>query len=331
MKERESSPTCITVVVSYNSARDLPRCLTAIQEQENVRTEVFVVDNASHDGSGDLVRSRFPSVTLIENTVNVGFARANNQILEHTPADYVALVNPDAVLAPGAIAERVSHLRQDPTVGVASTRLVNPDGTLQPSCHAYLGLMNLLGETFMLDHLFPNWKAISSLHMTDFAHDRPADVEWIQGAFLVVRGDVCRQVGGFDPDFFMYGEEMDWCYRIHKAGWRIVYLPDPPVVHEGGASSRPIAGPMFVENLKSRLRFLDKHRGPLVTALARAIIAVSVLLRALARELLALVSRVLGRRISESLDLRLAMFRAATRWVLRGLPIEPASSPTPRA
>ena len=149
------------------------------------------------------------------------------------------------------------------------------------------------------------------------------DVDWIRGAFFIGRKEVLDGTQGFDRDFFMYGEEMEWCYRIRKAGWRIVYLPEPPVVHVEGASSRPIAGPMFVETLKGRLRFLRKHRGPVVTATARVMMAISVLGRLLARELAFAARRLSGRSVSEDSQRRLEMFRATSRWVFKGLPLSP--------
>ncbi|HEX7079319.1 MAG TPA: glycosyltransferase family 2 protein, partial [Candidatus Eisenbacteria bacterium] len=167
--------------------------------------------------------------------------------------------------------------------------------------------------------------SLSSLYLPWFGHDQVAEVDWIQGAFLVVRGEVVRAVGGFDPEFFMYGEEMDWCYRIRRAGWRVVFLPEPPVVHVGGASSDPIAGPMFVENLKGRVRFLRKHRGPLIAMLARALIAVSVLLRLAWREAQGAGRALRGRPVEEPLRTTRAKLRAAARWVARGLPLAPPS------
>ncbi|HEU4726103.1 MAG TPA: glycosyltransferase family 2 protein [Candidatus Eisenbacteria bacterium] len=316
----------VAVVVSYNSAHELPACLASLQAQSAVSTEVHVVDNASHDDSVTLIRRDFPAVRLTANRVNAGFAGGNNQILESIPADFYALVNPDTVLPPGALAACVAAMRSHPRVGVAATRLVNPDGSLQPSCHAFLGLRNLFGETFGIHRLLPGLRSLSSLHMPWFAHDRAAEVDWIQGAFLVVRGEVVRTVGGFDPAFFMYGEEMEWCRRMRGAGWSALFLPEPAVVHLGGASSKPVAGAMFVENLKGRLRFLAKHRGPFVLATARALIAVAVLLRFAWRETRALATRATGRPFSESDRLGLSMFRAATMWVLRGLPVGSVAS-----
>lgn len=312
---------CSVIVVSYNSARHLPPCLCAIEAQRGADPQIHVVDNASSDGSAELVRRAFPRVRVVENPRNLGFARANNQVLERETAEFVAVVNPDTVLTPNALAACVDYLKRDPKAGAVATRLVFPEGTLQPSCHSFLNLGNLLGETFGVHRLLPGLRSLSSLHMPWFAHDRIAEVDWIQGTFLVVRGEVVRTVGGFDPDYFMYGEEMDWCRRIRRAGWKVVFLPEPAVVHVGGASSAPIAGPMFVENLKGRVRFLQKHRGYLVATAARALIAVSVLLRFAWREAEALGLSLAGRAPGEPLRQRRTMFRSAIRWVLRGLPL----------
>jgi GT2 family glycosyltransferase len=144
-------------------------------------------------------------------------------------------------------------------------------------------------------------------------------VDWLPGAFLVIRREVIEQVGLFDPQFFMYGEEMDLCRRAQRSGWRIIYLPEPTVIHVGGASSRPIAGPMFVENLKGRVRFMRKHRGAPAAWSARGLLAVSVLLRFLLRETQLLAVRAGGRTPEASLIERRAMFRSAARWVLAGM------------
>jgi len=316
-----ATPRCSAIVVSYNSAAHLPQCLSALEAQRGVDADIYVVDNASSDGSGELVRHRFPRVHLVENVKNVGFARGNNQVLEQNTAEFYALVNPDTVASPAALAACVEYLTRDSKSGVVAVRLVYPDGTLQPSCHAFLGLRNLLGETLGAHRLAPGLRQLSSLYMPWFAHDRIAEVDWIDGAFLVVRGEVVRTVGGFDPDFFMYGEEMEWCHRIRRAGWNIVFLPDPAAVHVRGASSGPIAGPMFIENLKGRVRYLRKHRGPMVATAARVIIAVSVLLRYAWRETQGFGLALTGRRVEERLRLRQTSLRSATRWVLRGLPL----------
>jgi GT2 family glycosyltransferase len=312
-------PLVAAIVVSYNSALDLPAALRALQSQRGVRLEIHVVDNASRDESVALVRRDFPDVRVVANDRNVGFAMANNQVLEGSSAPFVALVNPDTIADPGAVAACVDYLTRNPGAGVAAPRLLHPDVSLQPSCYSFLSLRNLLGETLGAHRLFPGWRTLSSLHMPWFEHDRVAEVDWVTGAFLVVRREAVQAAGPLDPAFFMYGEEMDWCYRMRRAGWRTVFLPEPSVVHVRGASSAPVAGPMFVENLKGRIRFLRKHRGPWVATAARALIALSVFLRWPGKEVAALGrgGGAVARRQSRT------MFRSAAAWVLRGLPLSP--------
>ena len=157
--------------------------------------------------------------------------------------------------------------------------------------------------------------------MLDVDRSQAGDVDWVSGTCMLARRSAFEAVEGFDEAYFMYGEEMDWCRRIRRAGWSIVFLPEPAVIHVGGASSGPIAGPMFVENLRGRLRFLSKHRSSLVVMAARATIAVSVLLRFAWREAQALGLSLMGRPVPEPLRLRLTSLSAAARWVLRGLPL----------
>lgn len=318
-------PPTVAIVVSFNSARDLPACLASLEAQQGVALAIHVVDNASSDGSADLVRRDFPRVRLTANVRNLGFARANNQALESAgeAAAYYALINPDTILPPGAIAACVEYLEHHPASGVAATRLVNPDGSLQRSCHSFLDVPNLIGETFGLHRLLPGLRPFTSFYMPWFAHDRIAEVDWVPGAFLVARSEVVRRAGPLDEEFFMYGEEMDWCRRIRDAGWTVVFLPDPPVVHVGGASSKPVAGAMFVENLKGRVRFLRKHDGAFAAVAARVLLAVAMAVRLAWRETQAVVVRVRGGTLDGPLRLKREMFRAAWRWLLKGAPLTP--------
>src|SRR5262249_23587646 len=181
-------------------------------------------------------------------------------------------------------------------------------------------LRNLFEETFLLSRLTRGSDPTGALAMPGFRPDKRMDVDWVRGAFFVVRGQARHQAGVFDPDFFMYGEEMEWCFRIRKAGWRVVYLPEIRVTHIEGASSRPVAGAMFVENLKGRLRFLRKHRKPSTAAWGKVLMAASVEMRFRARLALASVGRWFGRHPTEVERLKLEMFRAAAEWLRQGMP-----------
>lgn len=312
------NPPCTAIVVTFNSREEIAACLTSLEAQSGVALTICVVDNASSDGTADLVADRFPAVELVKSANNLGFGRGNNLVLMRSASPFFALVNPDTVLPPDAIGACLAYLEAHPAVGFVGTRLVTPEGRPQRTGHSFLGVWSLFAETFFLDRF--SSPASSSLRGWEVGPDRPTEVDWLTGAFLVVRREVVEQVGAFDPDFFMYGEEMDWCYRARRAGWRVAYLPEPAVVHVGGASSRPVAGRMFVENLKGRVRFLRKHRGPLADWTGRTLIATSVLLRFGLREAQALAVRASGRPPGEGLLLRRQMFRSGAAWVIAGMP-----------
>jgi GT2 family glycosyltransferase len=316
-------PRCTVIVVSYQSVDELPSCLDAIRAQRDVEISAWVVDNASDDGSADLVRERYPDVHLVANSMNAGFGRANNQVLLTEASPFYALVNPDAVLPPDAIRACVQEMARHPDVGVISTRMVYPDGSLQRSCGSFPDIPNLIGETLRIDRIIPGMNRFTSYSLPAAAHDQVREVDWIQGSFLVLRGEVVRETGGFDPNFFMYGEEMEWCYRIRQSGSKVVYLPRPEVVHKGGASAQHVPGAMFVEHLKGRIRFFSKHRGRASVWSVRGLIAFSILLRTAARETQIAGRRLLGRGIPDELRHRQEIFRAALAWVMAGQPIAP--------
>jgi len=315
----------VAIVVTYESRAEIAACLDALAAQAGGAPETWVVDNASKDGTAPFVREHYPAVHVVANAANVGFARANNQVLEAEAADVYLLVNPDAMPSAGALPACRSVLDAEPEVAVVAPRLVDPDGTTQRSAHGFPTLANLLGQALGLDRLFPR-TALGSFDLGDFAHDVRRDVDWIQGAFLAVRGDAVRRVGAFDPAFFMYGEETDWCFRFARAGYRTVFLPGPPVTHIGGASSRTLPGPMFVELLKSRLRLFDRHRGALAAGAARGLVALLVVLRLAAWQGLALLPAG-PPAPREQRRLRARMFRAAFAWVLSGMPLTPPRLP----
>jgi len=312
---------CTAIVVTFNSEREIASCLASLVAQEAIELEIHVVDNDSRDGTVELVRQRFPSVLVHANRDNVGFARANNQVLRGGASAY-ALVNPDTILPSNAVRACLDHLENRPEVGVVGTRLAYPDGRWQPSAHRFLSLRGLLGETLAVERWTGDRAGFSWRRIPGFSPDRASEVDWLQGAFLVVRGDVVRDVGGFDEDFFLYGEEMEWCYRIRRAGWRTAYLPAPTVQHVGGASGKSVAPRLFVENLKGHLLFFRKHGGPLAVTAARALLAFSILGRAAAREAAGAAYRWSGRSLPPALEERIALFRAAAAWVLRGQPID---------
>ena len=271
-------PRVSAVVVSFNSRAHLEKCLASVLD---VVDEVVVVDSRSSDGSADLVRESFPSVTVVELETNRGFGSAMNTGVEATHGDYLLLLNPDTWALEGAVASLVRCLDDDPRTAVAGPRLSNLDGTLQPSVRGYPTPWRLATEYFFLRWLAPRSRLLNSFYGAGFDHRSPRSVEFLVGAVLLVRRSAFDDVGGFDPDFFMFNEEVDLCYRLTHTGWRITFCPAGEFVHVGGASTSTVWDSMYREQLRSHLRFLTKHNGPEVAERMRGALVWAMRLRTL--------------------------------------------------
>jgi GT2 family glycosyltransferase len=315
----------LAVVVTYNSVAEIESCLHSLQAQRGVRLDLRVIDNGSTDGTVDRVRALAPAASLTVNASNVGFGRANNQVLLGEPAPWVALVNPDATVPPDTLAVCVAELERDPRLAAVGVRHRFADGRPQPSAFPFLNLRNLWGEALGLHPLLAQVGA-APRQIPGFDPDRPADVDWIQGSFMVLRGEPVRRAGGFDPGFFMYGEDMELCWRLRREGWGIRYLPAPVIEHVGGASGRPVAPRLFVEDLRSKLRFFARHRGGAAVLAARLALAQSIIGRWGVREAQGILCRLLRRPVPEALAARLLLFRAALGWLAAGQPFDNTSS-----
>lgn len=262
-------------VVSYNTRELLWRCLRALQRsltsgESQLRTHVVVVDNASSDGSAQMVRDEFPDVQLLALDHNSGFAAANNLAMRQDDARYVLLLNSDTEVlgdAPGAL---VRFMDGHPEAGACGARLLNSDLTFQHSCFRFPTLPMTFFDFFPLNHRVINSRLNGRYPRRWYDHAFPIDHPL--GACMMVRQETVQQVGVMDEGFFMYCEEVDWCYRIKQAGWKIYYTPDAEIIHHGGQSTRQFAGPMFVQLHRSRDRFFRKHYGPLYAAVARALV-----------------------------------------------------------
>lgn len=246
------------VVVSYNAWPHLERCLASVADSGH---ELIVVDNGSSDGSPQLVRHHFPSVRLLELRSNPGFAAANNEGIALASAPYVLLLNSDAWPVGGAIGRLVAFLDARPDVAAVGPRLRNPDGTLQRSVRAFPTLWRLATEYYFLRKLAPRSRALNAFYVGGFDHNRACRADWLKAAVLLIRREAVEGVGGFDPSFFVFGDEVDLCYRLHQAGWEVVFYPDAEFVHVGGVSTLPYWGRMLRELLRGHMRFFDKHYG----------------------------------------------------------------------
>ena len=258
-----NTPLVSIIIVNWNVRELLHACLQSVYDQGGLPAEamrVIVVDNASGDGSAEMVRTRFPQVRLIANTDNVGFGRANNQALPDCVGPYVLLLNPDTVVEPGAIAGLVQAMDAAPDISVIGCRLLNGDRTLQRwTGGAYPRLLNLANHYFFLDRLLPSaWRPMPLYLDRDVRDD--IDVDWVSGACMMLRaGDLGGQL--FNTEYFMYGEDMELCHRLKKAGGRVVYSPKVSIIHYQGESMKKQEGDVLLSSLKGPRQFYRQMRG----------------------------------------------------------------------
>ena len=264
------------IIVSWNVRDLLQRCLQALVpsskfqascsplnnlERGTWNLELFVVDNASSDGSAAMVRQHFPQVQLIANESNLGFTHANNQGIAASQGRYVLLLNPDTAVVDDAVAMLLAFLEAHPDVGVVGPQLRYPDGSIQPSRRRFPTLATAFVESTVLQPLFAGSSLLRRYYLADQPDDVTQDVDWLVGACLLVRREAIAQAGPLDEGFFMYSEELDWCRRLKQAGWRIVYLPTAQVIHYEGKSSEQNLAARDIRFHSSKVRYFRKHHG----------------------------------------------------------------------
>ncbi len=231
----DERPDITVVVISYNTAHLLDRLFATLDvARGSLRLQVIVVDNASGDGSADIVRTKYPYVELIENTVNVGFGRANNQALPRVLGRYVLLLNTDAFMSPDTLQKTVSFMDINPRCGVLGVKLVGQDGSLQPSCRYFPTPWNVFLASTGLSGFFTCTRLVDDM---SWDHASVRECDWVPGCYYLVRREVIERVGLFDPRYFLYYEEVDHCRAVRQAGWSVIYYPFTQVVHIAGESA----------------------------------------------------------------------------------------------
>jgi N-acetylglucosaminyl-diphospho-decaprenol L-rhamnosyltransferase len=257
------------VVVNFHSAALIARTIEVAREFAGARTRVIVVDNSPGDAAAGIVRSAAPDATVIENSVNHGYAAAVNQALVKCDAELVLLINPDVEGLSGSYADVLEAFR-DPRVGAVAVRLVNTDGTLQPSCICAPRPFDLISEDVAFAERFPGWRRPRRYRMLDWDHRDARPVDAARGACIFLRRAAIEDVGPFDEHFFVYYEETDWLVRAKRRGWRTVFLPSVEAVHASAGSSPDMRSPHSLLLLESQHRYARKHFGALPTGLLRA-------------------------------------------------------------
>lgn len=256
-----------------------------------------VVDNASGDGTADMVRREFAWVNLLENPSNLGFGAAHNQVLREAQGRYWLVLNSDAAPSPGSLRILIEYMDRNQEVAVAGPKLRYPDGGVQSSRRRFPTVATLFLESTQLQRFWPDNAVLRRYYMEDRSDDVPQEVDWLVGACLCVRPEAARRVGLLDERFFMYGEELDWCRRFRRAGWRISYVPAAEVVHLEGASSRLDLVARDQNFQASKLAYAAKWHGWPVAAALRSYLILEYLARGFEETLkLALGSRQAERR-----------------------------------
>jgi len=249
-------------IVSWNVKDLLRECLSSIYDSApELRYEVVVVDNNSRDGSGELVRENFPKITLIPNRVNCGFAAACNQAIRQSRGRYILLLNPDTRIQSGSLEEMLRFLDERPFSGGGGPKLINPDGTLQPSIRNYPTFKSSLGRFTILGDLGFFRSSGNHYLARDFDYGCPSIVEQPMGAALFLRRDALDDVGGLDESFFLYYEEVDLCSRLSQAGRVIWYNPDAVIIHVGGGSTEKAGARARFQMQESQFKYFAKHFG----------------------------------------------------------------------
>lgn len=264
------SPKTSIIIVSFNTREILRTCLARLFEcTGDLDVEVVVVDNHSRDASADMVETAFPTVKLIRSAVNLGFAAANNVGFKAATGNFLLLLNPDALLEPGALQKSLAYMQANPEIGMGGARLLDKAGRQQPSARLYPSLLN---ETLVLSGLaarFPKSKFFGRFDRTWDESGQPACVDWVPGAFALIRKAALDAAGPFDERFFLYYEEVDLCLRFKKAGWSVWYWPDVVIRHWGGESSKTVEHVEFSSTgsqltlwrMRSALLYYRKHHG----------------------------------------------------------------------
>ncbi len=275
-----ANPDVSVLVVSWNTRDLLRECLRSIYlRPSSVSLEVICVDNASSDGSVEMVRREYPQVRIIANQTNERFVAANNQAIQVARGRYVLLLNSDTIVLEDAIGALVRFADRNPRGAVFGGRVLNPDLTLQRSCFRYPSVLNALLSATYLYKIFPRSQFFGRQFMTWWSYDDSREVETVSGCFALVRREAIQAVGAMDPIFYFYVDDDDWCYRFASEGWKVMFTPEARIIHYGGRSTRIQQRSFLLQLHGSVLVFMRIHRGRMSFILMRLLIGTFFLIR----------------------------------------------------
>lgn len=274
-------PDLSIVIVNWNVRELLRNCLKSLYAQTQAITfEAFVVDNASSDGSAEMVENEFPQVNLIKNENNLGFAKANNQAIKQSRGKYVLLLNPDTIVLDKAIVKLVQFMDEHIDIGAAGPKIMGSDNSVQLSCGMHFPTpWTELWTLTRLSYLFPKNRIFGRCLMGYWSHNDTREVDVVSGACIMVRREAIEEVGLLDEHFFLIAEEVDWCYRMKKAGWKVYLYANAEIVHFLGQSMQRSLINTNLEGYKSMYLFYRKHYGQMSASSYRAMAFVFLGLR----------------------------------------------------
>lgn len=287
------------VIVNWKTPALLARCLDSIKLEPHFEDfDIWVVDNNSGDESVEMLKTRYPHVHLIENKDNLGFSKACNQAIPESHGEHVLLLNPDTEVKDGAIGKLADYLDQNPDCGAVGPKVLNTDGTLQLACRrSFPSVKAAFFRVTYLSRLFPKSKTLSEYNLTFQDPDKTVEVDALSGSCMMVRRQAIDKIGLLDEDIFMFGEDIDWCWRIKQAGWTVFYLPTAVIYHVHGASSRlrPVGATINLH--KGMEVFYRKHLAANHSPIFNAFVYAAIWARALLFILVNLVRGLVPRRV----------------------------------
>lgn len=287
------------VIICWNDLKVLPACLESIYKQtQSTEFEVIISDNGSTDGSLDFVRKNYPAARIVENNANLGYARGNNAGIAHATGDYILILNPDTIIHERALDKWISYADKHPEAGAFGCKVLNPDGSWQEPCRPFPTAWHYLLVAFRIrQNTYSGWKG-----------ETEREIDWQSGCCVLLRGQLLKDLGGFDERFFYHFEEVDLCYRVHKAGHKILYTPDVVITHLGGQSVGRFPIRFELEKYRNRYRYFHKHYGVKGLKQCQTISLVHLRLRQLGYGLKSLFDR------SDASKNRMEMLRVVTNW-----------------
>jgi GT2 family glycosyltransferase len=303
------------VIVGWNAKQYLELCLESLAKAPPRRSmEVLVVDNASTDGSVEMIETKFPWVKLIKSPENLGFSKGNNVAIRQAQGRYIALVNPDVIVFPGCLDALADFLDENPKVGNVGPRVLNPDMSMQSTCRRFPTLWNNFCSATGLSTRFKNSRFFAGEHMFYFPHDRTLTVDVLVGCFSMIRREAFDEVGLLDEGLFMYGDDVDWCRRARDARWKVVFYPGAQAIHDRGKITAPYPVRFAVAQQRSVLHYWTKHHSVWGVLGIRSI----MLFHHLLRYTVAVLSGLLHSQESPQGDVRKQVSGACLRELLSG-------------